>query len=96
MSSNTNLTIEEEKNLYYFEDIFDNCPTHNLEDSKTIFKNNFKFDMDDILILDSLDIVASGSIGQVYKAQLIITLHGGLKMFCKVFYMFFIIWKYNC
>ena len=69
--SSNNLNKEEETNLSYFEDIFDNCPKHDINDSINIFRNNFKSDIKDIVDLESLEIVASGSIGQVYKGKLL-------------------------
>ena len=54
-----------------FEDIFENCPFHSLEDSKKIFQEDFKMDMSEVIDIDSLQEIGSGSIGQVYQAKLI-------------------------
>ena len=54
----------------YFEDIFDNCPEHSLEYSKNIFLEEFKTSLENIIEIDSLEIIGSGSIGQVYKGIL--------------------------
>lgn len=69
--STNNLSKDQETNLSYFEDIFDNCPKHDINESINIFKDNFKSDIKDIVDFDSLEIIASGSIGQVYKAKLL-------------------------
>lgn len=56
--------------IKYFEDIFDNCPQHSLEYSKNIFLEEFKIPLENIIEIDSLKIIGSGSIGQVYKGIL--------------------------
>ena len=56
--------------IKYFEDIFDNCPEHSLEYSKNIFLEEFKIPLENIIEIDSLEIIGSGSIGQVYKGIL--------------------------
>ena len=56
--------------IKYFEDIFDNCPEHSLEYSKNIFLEEFKTSLENIIEIDSLEIIGSGSIGQVYKGIL--------------------------
>jgi len=55
----------------YFEDIFDQCPYHNLKNTETLFENNFGFSIYDLIEKDTLETIASGSIGQVYKGKLI-------------------------
>ena len=48
-----------------FEYIFNNCDVHDLEHTKRIFVNDFGFELDDYV--SGLKLIASGSIGQVYK-----------------------------
>ena len=71
----SNLRRKNDKNVKdfckYFEDIFDQCPYHELKDTEIIFKNNFGFSIYDLVQKDTLKAIASGSIGQVYKAKLI-------------------------
>lgn len=55
----------------YFDDIFDNCPYHSLEDTLDIFANAFDESLDDVVNMDSLTVIASGSVGQVYRAELL-------------------------
>ena len=51
------------------EDLFENCNIHSLEYTKEIFKSSFNCDMESIIDIDSLETIASGSIGQIYKAK---------------------------
>tara|TARA_B100000795_G_scaffold248750_1_gene215771 strand:- start:298 stop:1662 length:1365 start_codon:yes stop_codon:yes gene_type:complete len=73
----TNLINTSENNDNYkkivtkFEDIFDNCPYHSKEETEEIFERNFNVSIYDIIQKDSLKRIASGSIGQVYRAILI-------------------------
>ena len=55
----------------YFEDLFDNCPTHDWEIAKKIFYKTYKMNMDSIVKEDTIELIASGSIGQIYYAELI-------------------------
>jgi len=48
-----------------FEYIFNNCKTHSLEHTKKTFMNDFDISLDDYV--SGLELIASGSIGQVYK-----------------------------
>lgn len=58
------------KFINYFEDIFENCPFHSLEHTKTIFRNSMAgIELGDYVDIDSLKEYASGSIGQVYYAR---------------------------
>ena len=57
--------------IKYFEDIFDNCPFHSDEETNEIFMKSFGYSLDEIIKEDSLKRIASGSIGQVYRATLI-------------------------
>ena len=54
-----------------FESIFDNCPYHSLEDTKRIFFEDYGSDLDNYIDVNSLSNIGSGSIGQVYKGELI-------------------------
>lgn len=54
----------------YFEDIFEQCPRHELEDTFNMFKNDFNFNMEEVIDLKTLECIASGSVGQVYKGKL--------------------------
>jgi predicted unusual protein kinase regulating ubiquinone biosynthesis (AarF/ABC1/UbiB family) len=53
----------------YFEDIFDNCPQHSISHTRDLFHNTFKVEIDDVIT--DLELIGSGSIGQVYKGRLI-------------------------
>jgi len=53
----------------YFDDIFDNCPTHSLDETRQLFFKSFGIYMDDIIDMDTIELIGSGSIGQVYKAK---------------------------
>lgn len=54
----------------YFKDIFEQCPRHEIADTFIMFKEDFKYNMQDIIQLNTLECIASGSVGQVYKAKL--------------------------
>ena len=54
-----------------FDNIFDNCPFHSLDTSKKMFLNDYGMDMSEVIDLDSIKEIGSGSIGQVYKANLL-------------------------
>lgn len=58
------------KIINYFEDVFDNCPYHSLEDTKKIFKEEFNNDLENYIDIKSIEHIGSGSIGQVYKCNL--------------------------
>lgn len=53
----------------YFRDIFDNCPAHDFEYTKQIFKEDFGESLHSYVDIDSMHLFASGSIGQVYKCK---------------------------
>jgi predicted unusual protein kinase regulating ubiquinone biosynthesis (AarF/ABC1/UbiB family) len=58
--------------VIYFEDIFENCPFHSLEDTQRIFSGEggmTAIPLEVYLHIDSLKEIASGSIGQVYYAR---------------------------
>ena len=71
----SNLRRRNNKNIKnfckYFEDIFDQCPYHKLEHTENMFQENFNYSLYDFIQKDTLKPIASGSIGQVYKARLI-------------------------
>lgn len=52
----------------HFKNIFDDCPNHKESYSKELFENEFNQVLETYIDIDSLEIFASGSIGQVYKA----------------------------
>lgn len=64
-STNCNFAIE------YFEDLFDDCPRHSWKLASKNFKKSFKFNIEDIIDINSIKLIASGSIGQIYSANLI-------------------------
>lgn len=51
--------------ITHFEYIFNNCKTHELSYTKSVFYNDFGIHLDDYVT--DLELIASGSIGQVYK-----------------------------
>jgi predicted unusual protein kinase regulating ubiquinone biosynthesis (AarF/ABC1/UbiB family) len=57
------------KIISYFEDIFDNCGNHNIKYTENIFKKDFGKELGDIFDMNNFEIIASGSIGQVYKTR---------------------------
>ena len=73
----TKLYNTEEDNTKYkriieeFEDIFDKCPFHSDDETNEMFVNSFGIELADIVKEGTLEKIASGSIGQVYKAELI-------------------------
>jgi predicted unusual protein kinase regulating ubiquinone biosynthesis (AarF/ABC1/UbiB family) len=54
----------------YFEDIFEQCPRHEIKDTFIMFKEDYNYNMQDIVDLHTIECLASGSVGQVYKAKL--------------------------
>lgn len=55
----------------YFDDIFDNCPFHPIEYTYKLFTEYSKHNsLDNILVSETLKEIASGSVGQVYRAKL--------------------------
>jgi len=65
-----NIYIEEDDKPYWFtslEDLYENCPIHSTEYSKEIYYDDFKEIFDDDYKI--VDVVGSGSVGQVYKLQ---------------------------
>uniref|UniRef100_A0A6C0HLY7 ABC1 atypical kinase-like domain-containing protein n=1 Tax=viral metagenome TaxID=1070528 RepID=A0A6C0HLY7_9ZZZZ len=56
--------------ISHFEDIFEQCPYHSLEDTKHIFQDMLPdTKIEDYIDINTLCIIASGSIGQVYYAK---------------------------
>jgi predicted unusual protein kinase regulating ubiquinone biosynthesis (AarF/ABC1/UbiB family) len=55
----------------YFDDIFDNCPYHSLNDTLGMFLDEFGYSLDKLIKPYSLEQIASGSVGQVYRAKLL-------------------------
>jgi len=56
----------------YFEDIFENCPFHSLDDTRAIFAGECGMTgivLEKYVHMDTLKEIASGSIGQVYYAR---------------------------
>lgn len=51
--------------LNHFDKVFNNCPNHDLIFTKNYFKEDFYMNLNDYV--EDLEIIASGSIGQVYK-----------------------------
>lgn len=73
---NTNLELLDIENgeiLYnIFSSFYENCNIHNLNYTKKLFFNEFNIDFDNIIELDNSFQIKSGSIAQVYKANLAI------------------------
>ena len=53
-----------------FENIFDNCKYHDINYTKNVFENDFNKKINTIFDMDTFSVLASGSIGQVYKGDL--------------------------
>lgn len=54
----------------FFDDIFDQCPTHTLEHCRQVFRANMNQELEEVVDIDTFQSIASGSVGQVYKARL--------------------------
>jgi predicted unusual protein kinase regulating ubiquinone biosynthesis (AarF/ABC1/UbiB family) len=52
-----------------FENIFDNCEYHDIKHTKKIFKHEFNKNIEEIFDINNFEVIASGSIGQVYKTK---------------------------
>jgi ubiquinone biosynthesis protein len=65
---NSNLVFN--RFVHYFEDIFENCPYHDLQHTLDVFKDMMpNIDLSTYLDLTTLKVIASGSIGQIYYAK---------------------------
>jgi len=65
-----NIYIEESSKPYWFtslEELYENCPIHSTEHSKQIYYEDFHQNFDDNYKI--VDVIGSGSIGQVYKIK---------------------------
>lgn len=65
-----NIYIEEKDKPYWFtslEELYENCPIHSTEYSKEVYANEFGHNFDDNYSI--VDVIGSGSIGQVYKIK---------------------------
>lgn len=54
----------------FFDDIFDQCPTHTLEHCRQVFRDNMDQELESVVNINTFQSIASGSVGQVYKARL--------------------------
>lgn len=55
------------KFIKYFEDIFEQCPYHDLEHTKSVFTESTNgIDLEDYIDISTFKPIASGSIGQIY------------------------------
>ena len=52
-----------------FDDVFDDCCYHDFEYTKSVFEAEFNRKFEDIFDITKLEVLASGSIGQVYKTR---------------------------
>ena len=66
---NKRLTSDDER-LDRFEDFYENCENHSIEDTKNIFYKDFGLPINQYLEFINDNPIASGSIGQVYKCKL--------------------------
>ena len=67
INDNDPYTIHIKKFITFFEDIFEQCPYHDLEHTKQIFRLSMcGIELDDYIDMSTFKVIASGSIGQVY------------------------------
>ena len=61
------IDIKDPSNKWFLEleELYDNCNHHSLEYTKKVYKKNFNTNLDDDYLVN--EVIASGSIGQVYK-----------------------------
>jgi predicted unusual protein kinase regulating ubiquinone biosynthesis (AarF/ABC1/UbiB family) len=55
----------------YFDDIFDNCPFHPMKYTNQLFDEYSNYPLSEIIQPNSLKEIASGSVGQIYRAELL-------------------------
>jgi predicted unusual protein kinase regulating ubiquinone biosynthesis (AarF/ABC1/UbiB family) len=72
MKTEANLNPKIAKFCDYFEDIFEQCPKHETSYSIEKFSEDYGYDLGQFIDIKSLNLIASGSVGQVYKAELIL------------------------
>lgn len=69
-NKNQNNNIIEYQYIKYFENIFEQCPYHNIEHTLETFKKIFPdLILDEYIDITTFKVIASGSIGQVYYAK---------------------------
>jgi predicted unusual protein kinase regulating ubiquinone biosynthesis (AarF/ABC1/UbiB family) len=71
LKTEANLNSKIAKFCDYFEDIFEQCPRHPFSYSKNIFLESFGYEINQFINIHTIHIIASGSVGQVYKAELL-------------------------
>lgn len=68
----SNLKCEKNPNIEILieklDNFFNKCPEHDIEYTKELFMDELNIELDEYINVDSLELFASGSIGQVYKA----------------------------
>ena len=69
VEENDLFTKDREKPLWLtkFESFYENCEVHDIEYTKEIYKESFHSELDKDY--EIIDVIASGSIGQVYKLK---------------------------
>jgi predicted unusual protein kinase regulating ubiquinone biosynthesis (AarF/ABC1/UbiB family) len=66
----SNTDTRSEKLCSVFEDIFDQCPQHSLEHTRSLFEQDFGAKLEDLFDMRLFKPLASGSIGQVYHTRM--------------------------
>ena len=70
INNNTTESQNTIKFITYFEDIFEQCPYHDLEHTKSIFtESTGGIELEDYLDISTFKPIASGSIGQIYYGR---------------------------
>lgn len=70
LKTEANINPKIAKFCEYFEDIFEQCPKHDISYSKAKFEDDFGYELKQFIKSSSLQLIASGSVGQVYFAEL--------------------------
>ena len=90
-----NKKTKENQWFYDFEEFYDKCKTHSLEETNKIYQKDFNRKLEEDYTID--EIIASGSIGQVYKVQdknnnyyALKVLHPNMRS--QIYFLEFIIW----